>query len=280
MTDSNITQIAPYQREREAQLAVDAKLEERPINWLETPSIPTDPQHHFCSVIERGDIERRLHSSHIAVHDGGIKLDGRRNKARLVQVLETGPGRWVQGGRQPAEVARGEICYVKERTIPFRMMLRRQNHFFIAMDSILATLDVENLRLRPVGQMIVTREVEERARIAVMGDLPFHVGHTSGVEKKGAEADDVGCNTRRIEEVVAVGPGKFGGFKQELHQDPEEPLGVKIVNVPYWETPDVKPGDLIVFSDMARATDITIAGRNYSVFEYDHSICCVLDQAV
>jgi hypothetical protein len=274
------TQIIPFAREREAQLAIDAKLQEQGINWKQKPSIPTDPQHHFCSVIERGDIERQMHSSHVAVHDGGIKLDGRRNLARLVQVLETGPGRWVNGGRQPCEVARDDIAYVKERTISFRMMLRRQNHFFIAMDSILATLDVENLRLRPVGQMIVTREVEERSRIAVMGDLPFHVGKTMGLDKKGSEADDIGCNTRRIEEVVAVGPGKFGGFKQELVADPGSPLGMRLTNTPYWETPDVKPGDLIVFSDMARATSITIAGRTFSVFEYDHSICCVLDQAV
>lgn len=281
MTDSNTgAQIVPFQRERELIAQQEADLAGKPIDWKEKPSIPTKPKHHFCSVIERVDVERRIHSSQISVADGGIKLDGKRNKARLVQVLETGPGRWVQGGRQPAEVAPDQICYVKERTIPFRMLLRRQNHFFIAMDSILATLDVENLKLRPVGQMIVTREVEERARIAVMGELPFHVGKTFGVEKQGAEADDIGCNTRRIEEVVAVGPGKFGGFKAELHADPEAPLGVKLVNVPYWETPDVEVGDLIVFSDLARATTITLAGKNYSVFEYDHSICGILDQAV
>lgn len=282
MTDSSnpTAQIIPFARERQALQQQAEEDAEKPINWLKRPNIGTQPFHHFCSVIERGDIERRIHSAQISVADGGIKLDGRRNKARLAQVLELGPGRWVMWGRQPAEVEKDAIVYVKERTIPFRMLLRKQNHFFIAMDSILATLDVENLRLRPVGQNIVTREVEERERIAVMGDLPFHVGHTSGVDKKGSEADDVGCNTRRVEEVVAVGPGKFGGYTPVLVPDPGSVLGAKIEMRPYWETLDVKVGDLIVFTDMARPTTITLAGKNYSVLEFDHAVCSVLDQAV
>jgi hypothetical protein len=110
-----------------------------------------------------------------------------------------------------------------------------------------------------------------------MGDLPFHIGKTFGTDKKGAESDDIGCLKTRYEEVVAVGPGKFGGWKQELHYDGAE---WRLTNEPYWETPDCKVGDLIAFSDMARPTEITLAGRKYTLFEFDHSICAVLDQAV
>jgi co-chaperonin GroES (HSP10) len=252
------------------------------IDYTVKPAIPTQPQHHFCSVIERCDIEEKLHSSVIDLYDSGIKLDGRKNRARLVQVLAVGHGRWVHGGRQPPEVAVDQIVYVKERTVPFRLHLRKQNHFFVAMDAIMAELDQVNLKLRPVGQFIVTREVDERARVAVMGDLPFHIGATPGTDKSGSEADDIGCNKTRIEEVVAVGPGRFGGFIPKLRRGKvgtnEEDWVME--NEPYWQTPDVKPGDLVVFTDMARPTSITLAGRKYTLFEYDHNICTVLDQAV
>ncbi len=188
------------------------------------------------------------------------------------------------------------------------------------MDAVLAEVDLMNLRLRPLGQFVVTREVEDRARVAIMGDLPFFVGKTFGIEKKGEEADDVGCNKTRIEEVVAVGPGKFGGFVQRWkYPEPppfvrgkdcpqhdtrctaercwlETPDGIlyreqmlarvrhkvqpELVSEPYWETPDCKPGDLVVFTDMARPTEITLAGRKFTLFEYDHNICSVLDEAV
>ena len=248
------------------------------IDWTTKPAIQTQPHHHFCSVLERGDIETKLHSSRIDIYDGGIKLDGRRNRAKLVEVIAVGPGRWVQGGRQPREVSVGALCYVKERTVPFRLHLRKQNHFFIPMDGIMAELDQENVRLRPLGHFIMTREVEERHRLAVMGDLPFYVGKTFGIDKKGEEADDVGCNKTRIEEVVAVGPGKFGGFRQKIV---EINIGAfMLVDEPWWETPDCKPGDLVVFTDMARPTEITIAGRKFTLFEFDHNICSVLDEAV
>jgi co-chaperonin GroES (HSP10) len=270
-----------------------------PVDWTKKPVLRTAPFHHFCSVIERGDIEETLHSSRITVYDSGIKLDGKRNQARLCEVLEAGPGRWVAGGRQPAEVSRGQIVYVKERTVPFRLHLRRQNHFFVAMDAVMAELDRENLKLRPVGQFVVTREwgdslalpgtsVEERVRRAIMGESNLHFGKTFGVEKKGSEADDVGCLKTRYEEVVAVGPGKFGGFVQRIEANSDAfwsngappPCPWRIVTEPYWETPDCKVGDLIVFSDLARPTEITLAGRKYTLFEFDHSICAVLDQAV
>lgn len=241
------------------------------------PAIPTQPFHHFCSVIERCDIEEKLHSSVIDVVDPGLKLDGRKNRARLCQVLELGHGRWVDGARQPQEVSKDALVYVKERTVPFRLHLRKQNHFFVPMDGIMAELDQVNLRLRPVGQFIVTREHDERKRVAIMGDLPFFVGETVGIDKKGAEADDIGCNKTRIEEVVAVGPGKFGGFRPKLVRKGDEWL---TDYEPWWETIDCKPGDLVTFTDMARPTEITIAGRKYTLFEFDHSICAVLDQAV
>lgn len=281
------------------------------IDWTLKPAIRTQPYHHFCEVLERGDIEANLHSSAITLVDAGIKLDGRRNRARLCEVTAIGPGRWVQGGRQPAEVGVGQLVYVKERTVPFRLHLRKQNHYFIAMDAVMAELDPVNVRLRPCGQYIMTREVEERSRVAIMGDLPFHVGKTFGVEKKGEEADDVGCNKTRIEEVVAVGPGKFGGFVQKfvrptrsvapdgpqcpahdsrctrekcILEDLGHPLSwpgePELVTEPYWETPDPKPGDLVVFTDMARPTEITLAGRKFTLFEFDHSICGILDQAI
>jgi hypothetical protein len=272
------------------------------VDWTAKPALRTAPYHHFCSVIERGDIEETLHSSVVTVYDPGIKLDGKRNQARLCEVLEAGPGRWVPGGRQPAEVMRGQIVYVKERTVPFRLHLRRQNHFFVAMDAVMAELDRENLRLRPVGQFIVTREwgdslalpgtsVEERVRRAIMGESNLHFGKTFGVDKKGSEADDIGCVKTRYEEVVAVGPGKFGGYVQRIAENPAyadwsfstdngpAPCPWRIVTEPYWETPDCKVGDLIVFSDLARPTPITLAGRTYTLFEFDHSICAVLDQA-
>lgn len=252
------------------------------IEWGTKPNIQTAPYHHFCSVLERGDIEEKLHSSTIDVFTSGMKLDGVRNKSRLCEVLAIGPGRWVRGGRQPAEVAPGQFVYVRERTVPFRLLLRKQNHFFVAMDAIMAELDRENVRLRPVGQFVVTREVEDRARVAIMGDLPFHIAKTFGVDKKGGEADDVGCLKTRFEEVVAVGPGRFGGYVQKLRRG--DPMICEdewiVVNEPYWETPDCKPGDLIVFSDLARPTEITLAGRKYTLFEFDHSICAVLDGAV
>lgn len=286
------------------------------IEWGTKPNIQTAPYHHFCSVLERGDIEEKLHSSTIDVFTSGMKLDGVRNKSRLCEVLAIGPGRWVRGGRQPAEVAPGQFVYVRERTVPFRLLLRKQNHFFVAMDAIMAELDRENVRLRPVGQFVVTREVEDRARVAIMGDLPFHVAKTFGVDKKGSEADDVGCLKTRFEEVVAVGPGRFGGWMQRIEANPEAardvprlvqydpegpgadpvfrpymtastdgpsyepPCPWRLVTEPYWETPDCKPGDLIVFSDLARPTEITLAGRKYTLFEFDHSICAVLDGAV
>jgi len=256
-------------------------------DWHVKPAIQTAPHHHFCSVIERGDIEATLHSSLLTVFDEGIKLDGRKSRPKLVEVLAVGPGRWMQGGRQPREVEVGAIVYVKERTVPFRMHLRKQNHFYIPMDGIMAELDRDNVRLRPLGDYVMTREVEERHRVAVMGDLPFHVGRTMGVEKKGDEADDIGCNKIRIEEVVAVGPGKFGGYRQKLRVNKTDhyELGsyvqdIELQSEPYWETPSVKPGDLVAFSDMARPCEITLAGRKYTLFTMDFSVCTVLDQAI
>ncbi len=236
------------------------------IDWSLKPAIQTAPHHHFCSVLERGDIEEKLHSSHIDVFDAGIRLDGRKNRPRLVEVIAVGPGRWVPGGRQPREVEVGQLCYVKERTVPFRLHLRKQNHFFIPMDGVLAQLDHENVRLKPCGAFVMTREVDERSRVAVMGSMPFHIGNTPGTGKKGEEADDIGCNKTRIEEVIAVGPGKFGGFRPD--------------GSPYWEAPDCKPGDLVVFTDMARPTEITLAGKKVTLFESDFIMCTVLDQAI
>ena len=250
------------------------------IDWHAKPAIQTEPHHHFCSVLERGDIEERLHSSMIDVFDGGIKLDGRKNRPRLVEVIAVGPGRWVQGGRQPREVEVGAVVYVKERTVPLRMHLRKQNHYFVPMDGIMAELDRVNMRLKPLGDYVMTREVEERHRVAVMGELPFHVGKTFGVEKKGDEADDIGCNKTRIEEVVAVGPGEFGGFVQNLRHGKEgEPEWV-LENTPWYKTPSVKPGDLIAFTDMARPCEIVLAGKKFTLFTMDFSVCTVLDQAV
>lgn len=252
------------------------------IDWTIKPAIQTEPHHHFCSVLERGDIEATLHSSVLTVFDEGIRLDGRKSRPKLVEVIAVGPGRWVPGGRQPREVEVGAVVYVKERTVPFRMHLRRQNHFYIPMDGIMAELDRTNLRIKPLGDYVMTREVEERHRVAVMGDMPFHVGKTMGVEKKGDEADDIGCNKIRIEEVVAVGPGKFGGYRQSLRRGIEnacEPEWV-LENEPYWEAPTVKPGDLIAFTDMARPCEITLAGRKYTLFTMDFSVCTVLDQAI
>lgn len=260
---------------------------EKPVDWTLKPAIETAPFHHFCSVMERSDVEEKLHSSLVDVYDAGIKLDGRRNRARLVQVLAVGPGRWVQGNRQPREVEPDQLVYVKERTVPFRMHLRKQNHYYIAMDAVMAQLDPVNVRLRPLGAFVMTREVEERHRVAVMGDLPFFVGKTFGIDKRGEEADDVGCNKTRIEEVVAVGPGKFGGFRPKLvvemktisafPQKLQVITGAGLVDEPWHETPDCKPGDLVAFTDMARPTSITIAGKTYTFFEFDHSICAVLD---
>lgn len=259
------------------------------IDWTTKPAIQTEPHHHFCSVLERGDIEAGLHSSLVTVFDEGIKLDGRRSRPKLVEVIAVGPGRWVPGGRQPREVNVGALCYVKERTVPFRMHLRKQNHFFIPMDGIMAELDHANLRLKPLGDYVMTREVEDRHRIAVMGDLPFHVGKTLGVEKKGDEADDIGCNKIRIEEVVAVGPGKFGGYVQKFVRKhvpcPEIDSRAmrevtEIVSEPYWEAPSIKPGDLIAFSDMARPCEIVLAGKKFTLFTMDFSVCTVLDQAI
>ncbi len=251
-------------------------------DWHARPAIQTAPHHHFCSVLERGDIEATLHSSTLTVYDEGIRLDGRKSRPKLVEVIAVGPGRWVQGGRQPREVEVGALCYVKERTVPFRMHLRNQNHFYIPMDGIMAELDRDNVRIKPLGDYVMTREVEERHRVAVMGALPFHVGKTMGVEKKGDEADDIGCNKIRIEEVVAVGPGKFGGFKQSLRRGIEnmcEPEWV-LESDPYWETSTLKPGDLVAFSDMARPCEITLAGRKYTLFTADFSVCTVLDAAI
>lgn len=249
--------------------------------WRRKPKVPTEAFHHYASVIERGDIEEVMHSQRIDVFEAGVKLDGKRNKTRLVQVLGVGPGRWVpnSGGRQPAEVEVDQLCYVKERTIPFKVHFRGENQFFIAMDAIMAELDTKTLNLRPLGQHIITKSAEDREQLAVMGASPILLPGTPalGVDKRGQEADDIGCNTRRIEEVVAVGPGKFGGYVPELGHGPNGEL--KLTMVPYWETPDCKVGDLVVFTDMARPTTITIAGRNFTAFEFDHTICGVLDPA-
>lgn len=266
------------------------------IDWHAKPAIQTEPHEHFCSVLERGDIEEKLHSSHIDVFDAGIKLDGRKNRARLVEVIAVGPGRWVQGGNQPREVSVGMLVYVKERTVPFRMHLRRQNHYYVPMDSVLAELDHVNVRLQPLGNFGMTREqgetlagaqVEERVRKAIMGDLPFHVGKTMGVEKKGEEADDIGCNKTRIEEVVAVGPGEFGGFVPCIIDTESEPIPedrtvigrgrFRTVLEPWWKKPRMKPGDIVAFTDMARPTEVTLAGRKYTFFTLDFSVCTVLD---
>jgi co-chaperonin GroES (HSP10) len=252
------------------------------IDWTTKPAIQTEPHHHFCSVLERGDIEKSLHSAVIDVYDAGIVLDGRKNRPRLVEVIAVGPGRWVPGGRQPREVEAGAIVYVKERTVPLRLHLRKQNHYYVPMDGIMAELDRVNVRIKPLGDYVMTREVEERHRVAVMGELPFHVAKTFGVEKKGDEADDIGCNKTRIEEVVAVGPGEFGGFIQTLRRGIEsacEPEWV-LENTPWYKTPSVKPGDLIAFTDMARPCEIVLAGKKYTLFTMDFSVCTVLDQAI
>jgi co-chaperonin GroES (HSP10) len=259
-------------------------------DWGIAPRILTRPHHHYCEVFERPDIEARLHSSALTMAEGSMKLNGRGNRARLCQVLANGPGRWVHGGRQPAEVAPGQLVYLKERTVAFRVHLRKQNHYYVAMDAVMAELDQQNLRLRPVGQFIVVRETEERARQAVMGDLPFFMhGGAMDLEKKGAEADDIGCNTYRFGEVVSVGPGKFGGFIPMIVDLTEQAVpslegremhGVgrfRTIMQPYWETIDCKIGDLVVFTDLARPTEITLAGRKYVLFEWDHSVCSVLD---
>jgi co-chaperonin GroES (HSP10) len=249
-------------------------------DWGLAPRILTRPHHHYCEVFERPDIEATLHSSALTVAEGSMKLNGRGNRARLCQVLANGPGRWVHGGRQPAEVAPGQLVYLKERTVAFRVHLRKQNHYYVAMDAVMAELDQQNVRLRPVGQFIVVREDEGRARKAVMGDLPFHIhGGAMDLEKKGAEADDIGCNTYRFGEVTAVGPGKFGGFIQQLRRGIPNMCEDEWVleNKPYWETIDCKVGDLVIFTDLARPTEITIAGRKHVLFEWDHSVCSVLD---
>ena len=250
------------------------------IDWTLKPAIQTEPAEHLCSVLERGDIEETVHSSAITVYDGGIKLDGRKNRPRLVEIIAVGPGRWCQGLRQPPEVSVGQVVYVKERTIPFRMHLRKQNHFFIPMDGVMAELDRVNVRLKPLGNYVMTQEVDERARVAIMGSLPFHVGKTFGVDKKGEEADDIGCNKTRIEEVVAVGPGEFGGYLPQLRRGDltkAEPEWV-MTQEPWYKTPDVKPGDLIAFSDMARPCEVTLAGRKYTFFTLDFRVCTVLDR--
>ena len=240
---------------------------------------PPAPSHHFCSVIPRSDVEEKLHSSVIDLYDPTIKLDGRRNQAKLVEVLAIGPGRWVPPGeRQPPEVQPGQLVYVKERTISFRLSLRKSDHLFIAMDAVMAELDRENLRLRPLGQFVLTRAADDRARVAIMGSLPYFPAPTLGVTKKGQEADDIGCNTTRIEEVVAVGPGKFGGYRQSIMCTSNRGE-VSVINEPWYETPDCKVGDLVVFTDMARPTEITIAGRKFTLFEYDHQICSVVEEA-
>ena len=266
------------------------------IDWHAKPAIQTEPYGSLCSVLERGDIEEKLHSSRIDVFDSGIKLDGRKNRSKLVEVIAVGPGDWIDGQRRPREVETGMLCYVKERTIPFRMHLRRQNHYFVPMDQVMAELDHINVRCRPLGAHVMTRElgedgkVEERVRKAVMGDLPFHLAKTMGVDKKGEEADDIGCNKTRIEEVVAVGPGEFGGFIPTIVDLSETALPpdtvahgqgrFRTVLQPWYKTPQVKPGDLIAFSDMARPCEVTLAGRKYTFFVVDFSVCTVLDQAV
>lgn len=244
--------------------------------WRRKPKVRTAPEHHFCAVIERGDVEEEMHSSTIDIIGDGMKLDGKRNKTRLAQILAVGPGRWVLGGRQPAEVKVDQLVYVKERTTPFKMHFRGENYFYIAMDAVLATLDEVNLKLIPLGQYIVTVHNEERERQAVTEGKLFLPGAPAlDVDKRGAQADDIGCNTRRIEEVVAVGPGKFGGFMPKLtHGEFSE---LKLEMVPYWETPSVKVGDLVVFTDMARPTNIHVGGRNYTVIDGEHSVCRVLD---
>lgn len=266
-------------------------LREDESDWGQAPRILTRPHHHYCEVFERPDIERGLHSSMIGVAEGSMKMNGRGNRARLCQVVANGPGRWVHGGRQPAEVQPGQLVYLKERTVAFRVHLRKQNHYYIAMDAIMAELDQVNVRLRPVGQFIVVKEDEGRARKAVMGDLPFHVhGGALDLEKKGAEADDIGCNTYRFGEVVSVGPGKFGGFIPMMVDVQEESVAefypgcevhglgrFRTVMKPYWETVDCAVGDLVVFTDLARPTEITLAGRKFVLFEWDHSVCSVLD---
>lgn len=245
-------------------------------DWKRVPKVSAPPLHHFCSVIERGDIEAKMHSSILDIYDAGIKLDGKRNKTRLCQVLRCGPGRWVQGGRQPAEVRPDQLVYVKERTVPFRFHLRGDNHYFIAMDAVLAQLDPQALKLIPVGNHIITVHNEERERRAVMtGDLHLPLNTALEGEKRGGEADDIGCNARRIEEVVAVGPGKFGGYVPKLtHGDVGQ---LQLEMVPYWETPDVAVGDLVIFTDMARPVNITLAGKNYTICDYDHTVSRVED---
>jgi hypothetical protein len=257
-------------------LPVPRAVTEDTSDWGIAPRILTRPHHHYCEVFERPDIEAKLHSSALTMAEGSMKLNGRGNRARLCQVLTNGPGRWVHGGRQPAEVAPGQLVYLKERTVAFRVHLRKQNHYYVAMDAVMAELDQQNVRLRPVGQFIVVRETEERARQAVMGDLPFFMhGGAMDLEKKGAEADDIGCNTYRFGEVVSVGPGKFGGFTPHIAKDNwgEPTIQMK----PYWETIDCQVGDLVVFTDLARPTEITLAGRKFVLFEWDHSVCSVLD---
>lgn len=245
-------------------------------DWGLAPRILTRPHHHYCEVFERPDIEAGLHSSALTMAEGNMRLNGRGNRARLCQVLANGPGRWVHGGRQPVEVEPGQLVYLKERTVAFRVHLRKQNHYYVAMDAIMAELDRDNVRLRPVGQFIVVREQEERARKAVMGDLPFHMhGGAMDLEKKGAEADDIGCNTYRFGEVVSVGPGKFGGFTPHIAKDNWGEVTIEMK--PYWETVDCNVGDLVVFTDLARPTEITLAGRKLVLFEWDHSVCSVLD---
>ena len=261
------------------------------IDWSALPvAIQTEPTEHLCSVLGRPDIEEKLHSSYIDVYDEGIRLDGRKNRPRLVEVIAVGPGRWVNGGIQPREVQVGALCYVKERTIPFRMHLRKQSHHFVSMDAIMAELDRDNVRPRPLGNYVMTREVEERHRLAVMGDLPFHVGKTLGLDKKGDEADDIGCNKTRIEEVVAVGPGEFGGYVPVILDSENEPIPegravygagrFRTVMEPWYKPPRCKQGDLIAFSDMARPCELTLAGRKYTFFTLDFSVCKVLDQVI
>jgi len=240
--------------------------------------IRTAPFHHFVSVLERPLVEERLHSSRLTMVAPGIRLDGARNQARLVEIIEVGPGRWLPGGHQPVEVSVGMMCYVKERAIPFRVNLRQQDHFYVAADCIMAELDIDNLKLRPVGDWIVVRENEERARIAVMGDLPFHLGQVTGTGKDGQEADDIGAIRTRMGEVVAVGPGRFNGFQPRIVIDQGSPIGFRIDQQPMWQTPGCKVGDLILYSCIARPTNVTLAGKVYTLLEFDHAVCGVADE--
>jgi co-chaperonin GroES (HSP10) len=214
-----------------------------------------EPIHHYASLRERTDIDERLHSRTIFMSEASVSLRGANTRARLFEVVECGPGRMTNGVREGIPCEPGQLVYVNTYNVAHRVLCERQALYWANMGAIMARLDktVEEigapgpLSIEPLGEFVLTKADEKKMRRIVLGDSKLHLPGQGEIA-----SDDANLTKLSYETVVKVGPGKPSG--------------------PGWETPGCEPGDVVLFTKTAIASEVTLAGQTYTLVPWSHVI--------